>query len=175
MIQFKRLFKLGEKEVLKLFEYDEDIITAPQWVPFGDFGPHWDSLQFLVPIFFHIPNFSISDYSVNNSPPFFSFYCPQSFSGGGLYLKVKWLLWSMYDGLLWCVCNRLLWYIGHTSMSQFHTGLGRFLAVAGYYRKWWCINKLIIKFIIELGIWVIRACAVSHTEFVTFFDSGWLL
>ena len=74
MIQFKRLFKLGEKEVLKLFEYDEDIITAPQWVPFGDFGPHWDSLQFLVPIFFHIPNFSISDYSVNNSPPFFSFY-----------------------------------------------------------------------------------------------------
>ena len=74
MIQFKRLFKLGEKEVLKLFEYDEDINTAPQWVPFGDFGPHWDSLQFLVPIFFHIPNFSISDYSVNNSPPFFSFY-----------------------------------------------------------------------------------------------------
>ena len=74
MIQFKRLFKLGEKEVLKLFEYDEDIITAPQWVPFGDFGPHWDSLQFLVPIFFHIPNFSISDYSVDNSPPFFSFY-----------------------------------------------------------------------------------------------------
>ena len=28
------------------------------------------------------------------------FYCPQSFSGGGLYLKVKWLLWSVYDGLL---------------------------------------------------------------------------
>ena len=25
------------------------------------------------------------------------------------------------------------------------------------------------------GIWVIRACAVSHTEFVTFFDSCWLL
>ena len=31
------------------------------------------------------------------------FYCPQSFSGGGLYLKVKWLLWSVYDGLLWSV------------------------------------------------------------------------
>ena len=46
----------------------------PSGSPFGDFGPHWDSLQFLVPIFFHIPNFSISDYSVNNSPPFFSFY-----------------------------------------------------------------------------------------------------
>ena len=85
MIQFKRLFKLGEKEVLKLVEYDEDIITAPQWVPiwrlwspsglFTVFGPHFLSLQFLVPIFFHIPNFSISDYSVNNSPPpFFSFY-----------------------------------------------------------------------------------------------------
>ena len=27
------------------------------------------------------------------------FYCPQSFSGGGLYLKVKWLLWSVYDGM----------------------------------------------------------------------------
>ena len=27
-------------------------------------------------------------------------YCPQSFSGGGLYLKVNWLLWSVYDGLL---------------------------------------------------------------------------
>ena len=28
-------------------------------------------------------------------------YCPQSFSGGGLYLKVKWFLWSVCDGLLW--------------------------------------------------------------------------
>ena len=27
-------------------------------------------------------------------------------------------------------------------------------------------------FIIELGIWVLRACAVSHTDFVTFFDGG---
>ena len=50
------------------------------------------------------------------------------------------------------------WYMGHTSMCQFHTGLGRFLVVAGYKRKWWCINKSIIIFIIELGIWVIRAC-----------------
>ena len=25
------------------------------------------------------------------------------------------------------------------------------------------------------GIWVLRACAVSHTEFVTFFGGGWLL
>ena len=38
-------------------------------------------------------------------------YCPQSFSGGGLYLNGSWLLWSVYDGLLW--------YMGHTSMSQF--------------------------------------------------------
>ena len=28
-------------------------------------------------------------------------YCPQSFSGGGLYLNVNWLLWSVHDGLLW--------------------------------------------------------------------------
>ena len=46
----------------------------PSGSPFGDFGPHQGSLQFLVPIFFHIPNFSISDYSVNNSTPFFFFY-----------------------------------------------------------------------------------------------------
>ena len=35
-------------------------------------------------------------------------YCPQSFSGGGLYLKVNWLLWSVYDGLLLNVKNGLL-------------------------------------------------------------------
>ena len=69
-------------------------------------------------------------------------YCPQSFSGGGLYLNVNWLLWSVYDGLLWYVFNRLLWYMGHTSMCQFHTGLSRFLAAVGYYRKLWCINKI---------------------------------
>ena len=50
------------------------------------------------------------------------------------------------------------WYMGHTSMSQFYTGLSRFLTAAGYCTKWWCINKLIIIFTIELGIWVIRAC-----------------
>ena len=50
------------------------------------------------------------------------------------------------------------WYMGHTSMCQFHTVLSRFLTAAGYCRKWWCINKLIIIFIIELGIWVILAC-----------------
>ena len=27
-------------------------------------------------------------------------YCPQSFSGGGLYLNVNWLLWSVNGGLL---------------------------------------------------------------------------
>ena len=58
MIQFKRLFKLGEKEVLKLVEYDEDIITAPQWVPiwrfwsqlglFTVFGPHFYRLKSLI-------------------------------------------------------------------------------------------------------------------------------
>ena len=73
-------------------------------------------------------------------------YCPQSFSGGGLYLKVKWLLWSVYDGLLWSVCDRLLWYMGHTSKWQFHTGWGRFLTTAGYCRKWWWINKIDYNF-----------------------------
>ena len=68
------------------------------------------------------------------------FYCPQSISGGGLYLNWIWLLWSVYDGLLWSVKNGLLWYIGHTSMCQFHTELSHFLAVAGYCRKWRCIN-----------------------------------
>ena len=84
-------------------------------------------------------------------------YCPQSFSGGGLYLKVKWLLWSVYDGLLWSVKNGLLWYMGHTSNWQFHT-------------QWWHFSrqmvtidydgfstKLTIILMIELGIWVIRA------------------
>ena len=36
-----------------------------------------------------------------NVTPVSSIYCPQSFSGGGLYLKVKWLLWSVKNGLLW--------------------------------------------------------------------------
>ena len=65
------------------------------------------------------------------------------------------------------VSTNWLWYwslslvYGSYEHVPFHIrNLLRFLAVAGYYRKWWCINKLIIKFIIELGIWVIRACAV---------------
>ena len=49
-------------------------LLLPSGSPFEDFAPHRDSLQFLVPIFFHIPNFSISDSSVNNCPPFFSLY-----------------------------------------------------------------------------------------------------
>ena len=43
-------------------------------------------------------------------------------------------------------------------MFQFRTGLSRFLTATGYYRKWWCISKLILIFIIKLGIWVIQAC-----------------
>ena len=65
-----------------------------------------------------------------------------------------WLLYKMmmyqqiddYDFHYWA------WYVGHTSMSHFHTGLSRFLTAVGYCRKWWCINKWIIIFIIELGI-----------------------
>ena len=50
--------------------------------------------------------------------------------------------------------------MGNTSMSQFHTGLLRFLTAVGFCRKWWCINKLMTMiFTIELGIWVILACA----------------
>ena len=50
-------------------------------------------------------------------------YCGASMMGyyDGLYLKVNWLLRSVYDGLLWSVKNGLLWYMGHTSMCQFHT------------------------------------------------------
>ena len=48
----------------------------------------------------------------------YQFYCPQSFSRGGLYLNGSWLLWSVYDGLLW--------YMGDMSMSQFHTGWSHF-------------------------------------------------
>ena len=58
-------------------------------------------------IFFHL-----------NEPFEYDFYCPQSFSGGGLYLNGSCLLWSVYDGLLW--------YMGDTSMSQFHTEWSHF-------------------------------------------------
>ena len=34
-----------------------------------------------------------------------SSYCPQSFSGGGLYLKVKWVTMERDDGLLWLCIN----------------------------------------------------------------------
>ena len=63
-------------------------------------------------------------------------YCPQSFSGGGLYLNGSWLLWSVYDGLLMSVKNGLLWYMGHTSMCQFHTGwshFSRLMVTVDYY------------------------------------------
>ena len=33
-------------------------------------------------------------------------YCPQSFSGGGLYLKVKWLLWNV----CWVTMGRVMGY-----------------------------------------------------------------
>ena len=61
----------------------------------------------------------------------------------------------------WLWNSSLSLVYGSYEHVPFHIrGLSRFLTVAGYYRKWWCINKLIIKFIIELGIWVIRACPV---------------
>ena len=51
--------------------------------------------------------------------------------------------------------------MGHTSMSQFHTGWGRFLTAAGLTSNTVenddVSTKLIIIFIVELGIWVVRA------------------
>ena len=64
--------------------------------------------------------------------------------------------------------------MGHTSMSQFHTGDDHFLTAAGYYRNV-CSTKSIVIFTIELGIWVIRACANLGCNGGTFFDSGRLL
>ena len=37
VIQFNRLFNFKVKEVLKLVEYDDGVITTPQWVPIGTF------------------------------------------------------------------------------------------------------------------------------------------
>ena len=73
-------------------------------------------------------------------------YCPQSFSGGGLYLNGSWLLWSVYDGLLWSVCDGLLWrafwrwlvtilslvYGSYEQVAIWDAMEGRFLAVEGY-------------------------------------------
>ena len=54
----------------------------------------------------------------------------------------------------WCTL-----YMGHTSMCQFHTGLSRFWQLLVTIENDDVSTKLIIIFIIELGIWVIRACA----------------
>ena len=84
-------------------------------------------------------------------------YCPQSFSGGGLYLKVKWLLWSVKNGLLW--------YMGHTSMSQFHTGWWHFwrLAVSVDY------DGVSTKIYDYLNDW---AWYMGHTS-MSQFSTGW--
>ena len=99
------------------------------------------------------------------------FIAPQSFSGGGLVFKGKlvtvegvwwvtmervwWVTMIVHEGLLWIsiwlvtvVCG--IWVLRACPVLE--GGLLRFLAVAGYYRKWWCIHKLIMIFIIELGI-----------------------
>ena len=53
------------------------------------------------------------------------------------YCRLWWCFNKIDDNL-----NDCAWYMGHTSMSQFHTGLGRFLTAACYCRKWWRINKI---------------------------------
>ena len=69
-----------------------------------------------------------------------------------MYSNVNWLLRSVYDGLLWNVKNGLLWYMGHTSMSQFHTEWSHF------WRQMVTIDyddvstHLMIILMIELGI-----------------------
>ena len=85
------------------------------------------------------------------------------FTYGICYVFWRWLVTiENYD-----VSTNWLWYwslslvYGSYEHVPFHIrNLLRFLAVAGYYRKWWCFNKLIMIFIIELGIWVLRACDV---------------
>ena len=64
VIQFIRIFNLIEKEVLRLVEYDDGVITAPQWVPI------WIFYSVFASIFFQVSNFSISGYSSNNFPLF---------------------------------------------------------------------------------------------------------
>ena len=57
------------------------------------------------------------------------------------------------------------WFMGLTSMSRFTYG-HCFLTAAGFNRKW-----LIIIFIIELGLWVLRTCSV----FIRAFFWRWLV
>ena len=84
-------------------------------------------------------------------------YCPQSFSGGGLYLKVKWLLWDVYDGLLWNVwwvtmgrVCRLLWlcmngYCGWFVMGYYGA------CILGYYGA--CIMMQVTMIVHERLLW----------------------
>ena len=69
---------------------------------------------------------------------------PQSFSGGGLVFKVKLVTmervwWVTIDKYMIGYCG--IWVL--RACDVFVRGLLPFLAVAGYYRKWRCINKLI--------------------------------
>ena len=76
-----------------------------------------------------------------------------------MYLNGSWLLWSVYDGLLMSVKNGLLWYMGHTSMCQFHTEWSHFWRQMVTIDSDGVSTKFIIILMIELGKWVIRACA----------------
>ena len=97
---------------------------------------------------------------------------PPKLQRRGLVFKRKWLLWSVYDGLLWSVKNGYfgIWVIRAS---------GNFIRVRDVFWRLLVTvenddvsTKLIIIFIIELGIWVILACA----NFIRpFFDSCWLL
>ena len=62
--------------------------------------------------------------------------------------------------------------MGHTSMSQFHKGYGRFLtaSVLVTLENDDVSTRLITIFIVELSIWVIPACP-NFIRVITFFDS----
>ena len=52
-----------------------------------------------------------------------------------------------------------LWYMGHTSMCQFHTEWSHFWMLMVTIDYDGVSTKFMIILMIELGIWVIRACA----------------
>ena len=112
-------------------------------------------------------------------------YCPQSFSGGGLYLNGIWLLWTMelvtiktcmvgyygacimgYYGtsmqVTMIVHERLLWSVWWVTMGRVCRLLWLCMNgycgwfVMGYYGAW-------IMGYYRASIWVIRACASGDT------------
>ena len=70
-------------------------------------------------------------------------------------------------------CNGLPWYMGHTSKWQFRVQCHVFWRLLVTIENDVLSTKLIIIFIIVLGIWVIRASGNLGCS-VTFFGGCWL-